>query len=413
MGYWKQKQIEEFDRGFKYLGEKFVCDDCIGNDYIKNYIKEYASHKFCSYCDRNEDINISVHLEEVLEIIMDGIKAEYDDPRNCMGFEGGWQGAKTYDTFDLMDIYGYELGIEDDKLREDIIDSMIDDEWCEISPYSQRENEMYFSNWAEFCEIVKHKMRYMFLIKQLNRREIFKTSNETLIIQKKVNPTINDFSEILFYIEDNIKEIDIIKEIEEGSIFYRGRTHGADERYYNASDIGTPPIGAAIYSNRMSPAGIPMFYGGMDIDTVYEEMKKDNKPCVTIGNFISIVPFTIIDFTKLPPIPTVFNPDTRHLRQPLMFFEDFIKDLSKPVTKDGREHIEYIPTQIITEYIRHIFKHYDDNNIDGIFYPSACKVGGICCVLFLENKDCTDNKSEKNKKLLLTHTSVRKYQMNE
>ena len=386
-------------------------DDCIGNDYIKSYIKENAVEKYCSYCDRKEDINISVSLEEVLEIIIDGIKSEYDDPKNCMFWEnreGGWQGAKAYDSFDILDIYGAELDIENDKLLEDIRESMIDEEWCKKNPYGPRDYEMYMSDWNKFCEIVKHKIRYTFLIKHLNREESYETSNKALVVKKNIDTTINEISQILFYIEDNIKEIEIVKEIKEGSIFYRGRTHSSSEGYKNAVNLGTSPVEATIYSNRMSPAGIPMFYGGLNTSTVFEEMKKDDKPYITIGKFIGLIPFHIIDFTELPPIPTVFNPETRYLRQPIMFFEEFTKDLSKPVTKDSGEHIEYVPTQVITEYFRYLFNYYD-KNIDGIFYKSACKDDGICCVLFLENEDCTNDESEKGKKLLLTQATVQSY----
>jgi len=411
MGYWKNRQIEEFDRGFKYTGEKFVCYDCIGNDYIKDYIKENATQTFCSYCKRNENKNISIHLDELLEIIMDGVKSEYDDPKNCMGWvssEGGWLGAKTYDNFDILDIYEAELEIENNKLIEDIRESIISDEWCEENPYGPREYEEHISDWNKFCEIIKHKMRFTFLVKHLSREESFETINENLVIKKNIKIQVNNIIKVLFYITENLNEIGIVREIEEGSIFYRGRTHDFYQGYKKAIDLGTAPVEAAINSNRMSPAGIPMFYGSLDTDTVYEEMRKDNNPYISIGKFIALVPLHIIDFSELPPMPTVFNPETRYLRQPIMFFNEFAEDISKSVSKDRKEHIEYVPTQVITEYFRYIFKYYD-NKIDGIFYKSACENGGVCCVLFMENQDCTDNKIEKDKKLFLSEAFVQKY----
>ena len=38
----------------------------------------------------------------------------------------------------------------------------------------------------------------------------------------------------------------------------------------------------------------------------------------------------------------------RHLRAALSFLRGFVEDLAKPIKKDGREHIEYVPTQIVT-----------------------------------------------------------------
>src|SRR5437870_5994128 len=38
----------------------------------------------------------------------------------------------------------------------------------------------------------------------------------------------------------------------------------------------------------------------------------------------------------------------RHLRAALSFLRGFVEGLAKPIKKDGREHIEYVPTQIVT-----------------------------------------------------------------
>jgi hypothetical protein len=49
------------------------------------------------------------------------------------------------------------------------------------------------------------------------------------------------------------------------------------------------------------------------------------------------------------PFPSLFDEQRRHLRAGLSFLHDFAADLAKPIEKDGREHIEYVPTQIVTE----------------------------------------------------------------
>ena len=95
--------------------------------------------------------------------------------------EGGWLGAKVYDKYDVIDFYAHELDIESTDLIDDIIENIIEDEWCLIHPYSERDNELYLSDWNDFCKKVKHEMRYMFLIKQLNREKKFKMVNANLI----------------------------------------------------------------------------------------------------------------------------------------------------------------------------------------------------------------------------------------
>jgi RES domain len=61
----------------------------------------------------------------------------------------------------------------------------------------------------------------------------------------------------------------------------------------------------------------------------------------------------------------------------LLFLFSFARDLSKPVILDGREHIEYVPTQVVTEYMRRL----PDAAIDGILHASA-QSAGTSCVIF-------------------------------
>ena len=66
-----------------------------------------------------------------------------------------------------------------------------------------------------------------------------------------------------------------------------------------------------------------------------------------------------------------------------------MRDFQASVTKDGREHIDYVPTQIVTEYIRHLYSHPDLGIVRGVLYRSAMGEGE-CCVLFFHNDQCCD-----------------------
>ncbi|ASF45484.1 RES family NAD+ phosphorylase [Methylovulum psychrotolerans] len=58
------------------------------------------------------------------------------------------------------------------------------------------------------------------------------------------------------------------------------------------------------------------------------------------------------------------------------------KEISKPVTKDGSEHIEYVPSQVVSEYFALVFQPAKGKNLDGILYPSSVHSGGRNLVLF-------------------------------
>jgi hypothetical protein len=64
--------------------------------------------------------------------------------------------------------------------------------------------------------------------------------------------------------------------------------------------------------------------------------------------------------------------------------------LSKSIEKDGREHIEYVPTQIVTEFFRYPFSEDNKISIDGIIYPSSKNIGKKACVLFFDSNKCKE-----------------------
>jgi hypothetical protein len=111
---------------------------------------------------------------------------------------------------------------------------------------------------------------------------------------------------------------------------------------------------------------------------------------VTVAKFATARDAWVVDLTALPPVPSLFDRERRHLRQPIIFLRSFIEDLAKPVKKDGREHIEYVPTQVVTEYLRHVFRTETGHRVKGVIFSSARKKGSKCCVLFVKNKGCCE-----------------------
>jgi hypothetical protein len=75
---------------------------------------------------------------------------------------------------------------------------------------------------------------------------------------------------------------------------------------------------------------------------------------------------------------------SRHNRY---FLHKFINDLVAPVSKDGREHVDYVPTQIVSEYFRYKFKSEKGSGIKGIKYPSVKDSGGTNLAVFSSNND--------------------------
>lgn len=192
-------------------------------------------------------------------------------------------------------------------------------------------------------------------------------------------------------ISKDLAAFDFIKIIGEDVDLYRIRIGTAP--FETASAIGPPPLEFATQTNRMSPAGIPMFYGAFDIETAKAETfdaAHHAGQIMSIGAFRALRPLRLLDLAELPDIPSVFADETRQFIHPMRFLHAFAADLVKRIARDGREHIEYVPTQIVTEFFRRVFRDADGKPLDGLLYRSSRPGAGTACVVFAENDQCAE-----------------------
>lgn len=403
MGFAKREWMEEIERGFRYIGDKCVCSNCFEDYAIKEFIKENAESQTCDYCSATNDELIAAEIDKVIAFIVDGIRSEWGDPNDegvsWESREGGWQGAEVLDSYDLIERLNImdEVGCE---LFNDIFHSISDNAWCQRDPYGLPVSKEWIYDWKYFTDLVKYKTRYVF----------FRLSSKSDNIEWEPRP--DNAHEILDQIGSIVNQIGLVRTIETNTEFVRVRMHNNDEALTTVEKLGPPPKKLALQSNRMSPAGIPMFYGSFVEETALRETYDSNKSHVTIATFRNLKPLKVLDLSSLPVFPSLFDEEKRDQRQAIMFLREFVEDMTKPIDRDGREHIEYVPTQIITEYFRHIFKDNDKEQIRGIIYPSSVGDGGKSCVLFFKSEDCTQDKSGNDKAWLTMITSSIKTQLN-
>src|SRR5205823_8543873 len=108
---------------------------------------------------------------------------------------------------------------------------------------------------------------------------------------------------------------------------------------------------------------------------------------LTLGTFEAGPGFQILDLADPPAIPSVFEAERRHLIGPLRFLHVFVEEVRKPIRRDQLEHVEYVPTQIVAEYFRHLYEQQTSQRVDGIAYRSAIVRGGPNVVLFIGNDE--------------------------
>ena len=97
-----------------------------------------------------------------------------------------------------------------------------------------------------------------------------------------------------------------------------------------------------------------MFYVALDRETALAEtyVRHDGNPAeASIAMFRLMEDLNVLDLVNLPHVPSIFNSNKANLyRAALGFLYEFRDDLTQPIEKDGREHIEYVPSQVVTEF---------------------------------------------------------------
>jgi RES domain len=90
---------------------------------------------------------------------------------------------------------------------------------------------------------------------------------------------------------------------------------------------------------------------------------------------------TVLDLTKVPDVPSIFDLDRSSKRDAIIFLQEFAKEMSKPIDQDDRLHVEYVPTQVVTEYIR-VSPTLQAMGVEGVRFDSSRRKSGISLVLF-------------------------------
>ncbi|HEX5276215.1 MAG TPA: HEPN-associated N-terminal domain-containing protein [Fluviicoccus sp.] len=371
--------MEQERRGYWSVADKFVCPECVSDYALQEHIKACAVSKSCSYCGKKSRRQIAAKFDDLSEAILNGLRSEYGDPYNegVPWDEGEWVGD-VIDSYDAI-FEKAGLDVETEELRQDILTALGDHQWCQRDFYRLSPSKALQYGWRRFSSFIKHRARFVFL----------NVEDAALDSMDDDHIPVSSFLAIFGSL---VQRLNLVRVIPAGTWVYRLRIHDANTSLKSASELGSPPVEACVFPNRMSPAGISMFYGAFDKETcIAETYRPDGKHHNgTFGHFKNLRDLVLLDLTKVPFTPSIFEPCSRDTRHNIAFLRGFIGDITMPVQKDGREHIEYVPTQVVSEYVRHVLK-IGDKPLDGIVYLSSRERGSAACVLFFDNEACVDS----------------------
>ena len=356
-----------------------ICSECVEEPDLQSYIASADGEPGCTFCHQDDapTCEFSAFMDHVRECIVQ----EYDSAVNWLPWEsreGGWQAGSVWHTSELVQ---YELGIgfpRDD--TDELVDAMVaylgEQDWCVADPFGADPLEEFRLRGQQFCDLVKHRSRFFF------HRSTSPHIDESQWDRAPSNP-----AKMLSAIGDRIERMELCRTILPSLVVYRARHCSSGPLPRTPQQMGPPPPERAVVANRMSPPGIVMFYGALDSETALLETAA-GPGLFAVGQWSVRRPVRLLYLTHLPEVPGFFAsiPDSRPWgRLDARFFHELVRDFTRPTERDDRVHIEYIPTQVVTEYCRLAFHHeHGAEPLDGIVYPSARNSGCPAIVLFAD-----------------------------
>lgn len=372
MGYVKNLMIEQQEQGWRYSDHR-ICSECLCDGHLRAKIQDRSSGDQCSFC-RKSALG-SAPFDQLMELIASTAYQYFDHAVNVLPWDGE---DKTYfgETFDTWEMIYDRLDpfTERDDVMGTVVGLFDDDLWCRPDVYHLDGAELYAVSWKQFCETVKHELRFFF-----GKKGSSDGIPETIPVHQMMDTVGHIVSETE----------GLVSVLPAGTQIVRIRKHRATVAPTTWRDLGSPPEDVAP-SNRMSPAGISMFYAALDSGTARAEMEAGNlsiRDRLTRAVWKNTRDIRILDLTAVPEsVPSMFSMP-RFEREVLIFLQRFLEDVRMPVEHDGREHIDYVPTQIVTEFFRHGATDDDLQGLEGVVYPSAQHADGRSIVIFVSKDD--------------------------
>ena len=370
MGYWKNRAIKEGNQGWDFT-DGSVCGGCVEDDALRTILRESEDADLrCGFCSSVP----AAPLDTLVGAFVKGLRNEYENALDGVGWdgrEGGFQWHPQWDTWEL--VYDFSWVFSSEELLEAVGAAVHDTTWVEKDFITRRSDDVLIEAWDRFCEAVKHKTRFVVWL-------LWPDDDD--LAPGEIPP-----AEILEYVTPLFERLNLVRTLFAGHRVWRARTHCKSPIKHTASELGTVPEELALKANRMSPAGIPMFYGAVDADTAITEVTcASDDTHVTWYQFELTADLRVVDLTRLPPEPSMFDSEQGSMRRQIRFLNMFVQQLSDRV-EPGHKQIDYVPTQIITEYLLHV--HDGGDRVRGLVYGSSL-ADGACVALDITNAYCID-----------------------
>lgn len=343
-----------------------VCSSCFDDDDLRNWIRDTNGPRGCDACGKFDSPTCELsklcqHMQSCLEKYW-GFAVEQLPYESA---EGGYQGT-TWDTTEILfDEIGLSLPRDSkDRLFYALLGELTDETWCEFDWLTLDHDVALRTSWERFCETVKHKRRFFFHSDGTDDRDSYTPAS------------------LLEAIARISQRMGLIRDLPIKTRLWRARPDIVRGRKISAVDFGPPPVHLALQSNRMNPPGIPMLYLASTAKTALCETRANK---ARVGQWKIARPLRVLDLRQLPDVPGYFSDADRTDRLALRFLIRFADDVMTPVARDQHVHVDYLPSQVVTEFFRDF--EFEEGRLDGIAYGSTAHPTGWNVALFAGQVD--------------------------
>jgi len=340
-----------------------VCWQCIGEDIVRAEIRAGQPRRTCSYCGIRRQAILIEDLARRVDPVFQNIVGEAEAGFVVRDGNPDWAPDGEYPSQIMTEM----LEADTDEIGRDLVSNLARhyrfdvndggfdyyDDTSDRYTILDAEDDWFGRGWENFCDELKHQRRFFLDQSSHVLDEIFGP-----ILREEWPPG---------------SAIRTIGPHSDHSHIFRARPangRGEQQKIYSQRkrQLGAPPPGIA-GSGRMNAAGISVFYGSFDLDTCVAELRTPVGGLAIVGRFEILRPLRVLDLTRLEADPERLSYFNQHYAERMAyaaFMRGFHAEIRRAVIP-GRETLDYLPTQVIAEYLW----SKAEPPIDGVVFGSA------------------------------------------
>lgn len=329
-------------------GDERLCHECIGDSVLKSEIHATGRPGDCHFCSNEGEATVSVEafarrIDPVFRDVVVTAREEIRIVGDRVSFEPNGESpsfimtemTEAADEEICQRVVSYLSGLH----AWDVHDGGFDwyDDTSEIYAINDAIDVRLRERWTDFCQQLKQERRYFL-------------EDGIAVLDDILTPLLDGRW-------PDGGAIRTIGPEDEDRYIYRGRLANDDGSSAQILQQRIRQLGAAkpgkAGAGRMNAAGVSIFYGAFDPVTCVAELRVPVGGSAIVGRFEILRPLRILDLTRLEDAQrrlSYFEAGYGELQGYAGFVRGLHEEMKRAVIP-GREMLDYLPTQIIAEYL--------------------------------------------------------------